>query len=182
MYEQAKLDEAKYFYSLMAAEHNDRQKFNYNLSAFLTSARSVLQYALDEAQTENGGQTWYSKQISTSHILSFFKDKRDVNIHAEPVKPSMNATVFATATVGIRASASVIVHDSKGNIKYQSPMETSDRQDKQQAKEKQADITIRYRFSDWKGTEDVMTLSQMYLDELKRLVEDGKQKGFLTEG
>ncbi len=70
----------------------------------------------------------FDKQIGTSRVLSFFKDKRDANIHAEPVKPSLNVTVSATETMVIRASASVTVRDSKGNIKYQSPVETPEHQ------------------------------------------------------
>lgn len=50
MFEQEKLKEAKYFYSRMKEERGqeDRESFKYNLSAFLSVARSVLQYALKE--------------------------------------------------------------------------------------------------------------------------------------
>ena len=55
MYEQEKLGEANYFYSRMLSEAVDRDAFIFNLSAFLSSARSVLQYAFKEAQTKSGG-------------------------------------------------------------------------------------------------------------------------------
>lgn len=181
MYEEAKLAEANYFYSMMVENYNDRQKFDYNLSAFLTSARSVMQYILEEAQSMEGGRSWYDRQISTRRILSFFKDKRDVNIHSEPAKPSINATVSVTETIRIKDTASIIVRDSEGNIKYQSPTRTNERKDKPQAKLKQSDINIRYLFSDWKEEEDLMTLCQIYLDELQIFVNDWKQRGFLTE-
>lgn len=54
--ERSKLAEARYFYSRMRKEVDDREAFTCNLSAFLAAARSVLQYALKEAKTKTGGQ------------------------------------------------------------------------------------------------------------------------------
>ena len=179
MYEKAKLDEAKYFYSQMSTTFNDNEKFKYNLSAFLTSARSVLQYALEEAKGKNSGQVWYDKQIAASHTLVFFKDKRDVNIHAEPVHPTKHLTATATAKIGIRASASVIVKDANGNMKYQSQTATSQNDAKPQPSQETESIVVRWVFSDWAGPEDIMTLCQKYIDELDNLVKDGMKQGFL---
>lgn len=55
MYEQEKLDEARYFLSQMAMSADQPRAFRYELSAFLSAARSALQYALDEARAKVGG-------------------------------------------------------------------------------------------------------------------------------
>ena len=178
MYENGKLAEAKYFYSRMFTDFDDRERFNYNLSAFLSSARSVLQYALEEAKTKTGGQQWYDNHMAGSSVLSFFKDKRDINIHSEPVKPVQHIHVTATATVHLSASVSVTHTDASGNILYQSPPETPKPELKKS--DTPAVVMSRYVFTDWTGGQDVMALSQMYLDELDRVVKDGIHKGFLT--
>jgi len=174
------LGEAKYFYSQMSANFNDREKFTYNLSGFLSSARSVLQYALEEAKGRSGGQVWYDRRVSASNILSFFKDKRNVNIHDEPVRPIQNASVRITAKIGISVSVSAVVRDANGNIKSQSSSETPQQEAQSQTTEKPASLEVRYLFSDWTGAEDIMTLCQKYIGELDYFVNDGIEQGFLT--
>ena len=61
----------------MKAEVNTPENFQYELSAFLSAARSILQYSLKEAQHKSGGQKWYDDYIAGSAILVFFKDKSE---------------------------------------------------------------------------------------------------------
>jgi hypothetical protein len=178
MHENSKLKEAKYFYSRMLADFNDRERFNYNLSAFLASARSVLLYALEEAKTKSGGQQWYDSQMAGSAVLSFFRDKRDINIHHEPVSPTRHTDVSITETVHISDSVSVTLTGANGKILYQSPPEIHKPESKKP--DTSPVVNTRYMFADWNGSEDVMALSQMYLDELQRVVKDGIHNGFLT--
>jgi hypothetical protein len=180
MHEQSKLNEAKYFYSQMSANFGEREKFTYNLSAFLSSARSVAQYALKEAKSRNGGEAWYIQYIRESNTLSFFTGKRDVNIHSEPIRPIMNVTARAVVKARIIVSASVVVQDENGNIKQQSSTNTPQLEAKPAQAQEPTQLTVRYLFSDWTGAEDIMTLSQKYIDELQELVQDGIKKGFLT--
>ncbi len=56
MHEKDKIIEAEYFYSRMKQEQHDRDAFRHNLSAFLSAARSVLQYALKEAETNTNSK------------------------------------------------------------------------------------------------------------------------------
>lgn len=37
-----------------------------------------------------------------------------------------------------------------------------------------------YEFKDWPGSGDLLTLCRRYLDEIKRIVDDGRALGFLT--
>jgi len=178
MNEREKLEEARYFYSRIQAEVNNPKPYQYNLSAFLSAARSVLQYACKEAENKNGGRTWYDNHITNSSVLPFFRDKRDVNIHTEPVKPRKDAHVSMKSTLFLSSSLSVKLMDNNGNV-----------MDQRSIKEAKAPsnpptdgtiVEIKYRFSDWSGSEDVTELSRKYLDELADVVDDGIKRGFIS--
>ncbi len=44
----------------------------------------------------------------------------------------------------------------------------------------QIKVEIKYTFDDWTGNEDVLNLSQKYLQELKAFIEDGVIKKFIS--
>ena len=108
MHEQQKLDEANYFLGLMAAVINQPDAFRFLLSAFLGAARSVLQYALLEADTTpkssppSAGKTWYDAQVSGKPVIKFLKDKRDISIHRQPVAPVAHVAVAVYDVAGFR--------------------------------------------------------------------------------
>jgi hypothetical protein len=64
MNESGKIREAEYFLAQMDRERENAEHFGYNLSALLSSARSVLQYALEEANLKPGGQAWYDLKMT----------------------------------------------------------------------------------------------------------------------
>ena len=70
MNEQYKLDEAKFFLARMEESIRDREAFRYYMSAFLTAARSVTQYAWAESRSK-GRQKWYNETIAEYEVLSF---------------------------------------------------------------------------------------------------------------
>lgn len=178
MHEGKKLEEAKYFYFKMIEEQRHREIFTYNLSAFLSSARSVLQYALNEAKTKSGGQQWYDNCISASCILRFFKDKRDINIHTELIQPQAYYKLEFSETIHLSNSISVTVTDKDENIKEQYCLNKPE----PLLEESQAPVVmeIKYKFDNWDGSEDVLRLCQMYIQELENLIEDGVNKGLIT--
>jgi hypothetical protein len=178
MNERKKLEEARYFYSRIQAEVDDPNAYQYNLSAFLSAARSVLQYACKEAKNKSGGQAWYDNRIANSSILPFFRDKRDINIHTEPVKPRKDYQVSMKATVHISSSLSIKLKDEKGNVIDQRCIKEA--KPPHEPPTDSASVEIRYRFSDWSGSEDVTELSQKYLDELEDVVDDGVKRGFIS--
>ena len=62
MHERSKIEEARYFLRQLEATGRYAQglrPFTFQLSAFLSAARSILQYALKEARTKRGGEDWY---------------------------------------------------------------------------------------------------------------------------
>lgn len=177
MHELIKLEESRYFYSMICKEFQNSNFLAYNLSAFLAAARSVLQYALKEAKTKSGGKHWYDTKVSVSPILSFFKDKRDINIHEEPVKPLKHTGITLVETVRVSESITVTKYDASGNLLDESTSESITEPEKSYIPPV---VTHHYQFVDWPGNEDLLTLSQMSLDELRRMVDDGIARGFIT--
>jgi len=170
MHERKKFREAEYFYSKMIEEQERREKFTYSLSAFLSSARSVLQYTLKEAKTKSGGGQWYDNLILTSPVLKFFKDKRDINIHTEPIQPLAHYKSEFSVNIHLSASVSVTVMDKDGNIKEQ--YSSGEPEPIPKDLEIPEVMEIKYKFDDWVGSEDVLTLCKMYIQELDLTFKD----------
>jgi hypothetical protein len=178
MNEIEKLREAKYFFSKMIKERENWDVFRFSLSAFLSSARSVIQYALAEAEGKTGGQKWYDDWMTCSTILSFFKDKRDFNIHVSPVALRKHIKVEITDVLRLSDSVDIEVRGKNGEL-----IESRHIEEKQQSEklpEPSAISETRYEFKDWSGTEDVITLCERYIQELEKLVEDGIKRGYIS--
>jgi hypothetical protein len=151
--------------------------FQYELSAFLSASRSVLQYALKEARSKAKGQAWYDNHISSNKTLGFFKDKRDLNVHAQPLQPSKKVSVVVSDEVRLSESVLVVLKRTDGTVETQeSPQEPSSTT----RSTTHSRTTIQYFFRDWTGTEDVIELSKQYLHALQHLVDDGIRRGLLS--
>jgi hypothetical protein len=60
MHEDLKIAEAQHFLQeLIRSAPRDPVVTRYSVSAFLSAARSALQYALEEAKCKQAGQSWY---------------------------------------------------------------------------------------------------------------------------
>ena len=67
MNEYAKLKEANYFLDKMRQVKANYEEFVFNLSAFISSARSVMQYI--EAETKSKSNlSWYEKKTNSSGV------------------------------------------------------------------------------------------------------------------
>jgi hypothetical protein len=95
-----KLDEAQYFLEgmIQAQSAQDERAFRYELSAFLSAARTVLQYAFAECG-RTGRLDWYETAVTRDSCLAFLKLQRDDNVHGRPVAP------MAVETAGMNPDA-----------------------------------------------------------------------------
>ena len=184
MHEQTKINEAKYFLAQMTALVDDRAAFNFNLSAFLAAARSALQYAHNEAKSQSGGQAWYDGQVDGKPVVKFFKDKRNVSIHVNPVSPSARIGVSITeAIIHVGDSSSVTIDRADGTIeeeKSSSSLPPPPPSPPPPTETGSSSVSYEYFFSDWPGSEDVLQLCQTYITEVEAIVSDGVANGFLT--
>jgi hypothetical protein len=74
MNERYKIREARFFLAKMEESVSNREAFRYYLSAFLSAARSVTQYAREESKLK-GGVQWYDKTIAGNVVLSYTSQK-----------------------------------------------------------------------------------------------------------
>jgi hypothetical protein len=175
MHEQIKLDEAKHFIRGMIRARGTPEEFGYELSAFLSAARSVLQYSLAEAKAHPAGQQWYEAQTKRGTV-SYFKDKRNHSVHVAPpnvrahigVKIYESVTPSDAVTIELRDPAGHVAGRSYAETAYERPLDSA------------TSIDNVYTFDDWKGPEDVIALCGKYLTELEAIVMDGQSRGLLT--
>jgi len=139
----------------MYAERTNPAVFTRELSAFLAAARSVLQYALAEAQGKPGGQSWY-EQVMQNPLLSFFKNLRDNNVHVVPVEPVTKTTMEVAGMLNI-----------------------GDDDDEHWIPHKHMRMIWRYEFQE-RPYEDVLDLSLHYLKTLEDIVNDGTSRALIS--
>jgi hypothetical protein len=182
MHESEKLEEARHFLERMR-QATEPKGFQYELSAFLTAARSALQYACKEAKSEakkkTGGQSWYDNAVSSAPLVQFFKKERDLNVHETPVVPS------TSVTIGLPALA---ISGGMGRVEPVSSPDHAPRCDTPAGDPapivppwQPPVVTYEYSFKDWTGPEDAISLCEQYLAEVQAIVSDGEVRGHLTK-
>lgn len=184
MNEDSKMQEAEYFLHGIAKVASDPNATRFELSAFLSAARSVLQYALEEAKRKPGGQAWYDDAVGVDAVVKFLRDRRDTNIHQQPVPMQTNTTIeVGTAVLTMSGGLSaVVIRGATGE--QGGPIELDvalpPRIPPLPAIDESPRTTHTYVFKDWGGPEDVIALCTRYLAEIRRIVADGRALGFLT--
>ena len=162
----------------MKSINHETEEFHFELSAFLSSARSVLQYANEEARTKQNGTSWYVNYVTGHSVLKFFKDKRDINIHAEPVKTHKHMEVTDYIDFQISESVHIEVTKEDGTKEVR---ESTDKPPKKAGKHLKTTYKESYFFTDWSGHENVIELCDKYVDELEKFIKDGCIKGILSQ-
>ncbi len=174
MNENKKFNEAKHFFEQMKSNKINRAIFEHNLSAFLTSSRTVFQYALKEAESKDGGKDWYDNHVSSSSTIRFLKNKRDLNIHSEPVTTQAHHSVKSVFNLHTYGTASVT--DKDGNVVSQTNFGVPP----EQVPKNKTTVDIIYKFKDWDGNEDVISLCEMYIREIEGFIGEGIRKSIIT--
>ncbi len=177
MHERHKIKEAHFFLGRMESAVLTPDVFPYFLSAFLSAARSVLQYALEEVRSKPGGQAWYDGRVAVDAILKFFKDKRDVNIHVEPMVLNREIAVTDTARIAISESVVLTIHRADGSVEKR---EIKNEPAAALIEESPSTIRVKFRFADWPGSEDVVALAKAYISRLEVFVNTGIQGQWIT--
>lgn len=178
MYQEEKQAEAQYFYDRMIQEQQTPQYFGYNLSAFLSASRSSLQYIYREVKSNTQAKAWYKAYMSSSSVLKFFRDRRDINIHIEPVQPEVALQINVAESVVVSDSVSVAI--PSGDRNTESEHSSSSPPPKPRASAGSVSLGPKYTLEDWEGNEDIPTLCEMYIEELANMIQDGLSKGYIT--
>ena len=122
------------------------------------------------ADANDDFQQWLQQQTtaieSQKKEFQEFKDKRDKNIHQEPIIPDQVTSINETISVSdsIVAILENTVTGEKEIISSTSP----------QIPENKTTISHSYKFSDWSGPEDIVDLCEKYISELEGFINSGK--------
>jgi hypothetical protein len=164
MHEEPKIAEADYFLNGIAGSADDPNATRYQASAFLTAARSALQYAREEAMTRAGGQQWYDNAVVRDPVVKFLKDHRDINVHERPLPMRTHTIIEVGAAVLTFQStlAATIIRRATGEQEHRvlkDPVSSS-APPMPVSLQPVADgnRSYAYEFKDWPGSEDLLTL------------------------
>lgn len=117
-----KLLEAKYFLERMAENQSTQDAFKYNLSAFLAAARSVTAIMQKEFDKVFGFKDWYEEiqaTLQSDDAMRLLRDKRDITIHQQPVRPRAHVNVSITERIALSDSMSIVITRADGTIERQ---------------------------------------------------------------
>lgn len=167
---------------MMKETDGNRQRLKYNLSAFVSAARSVTFVLQKERPKNPESDEWYTKKQKWMKedvrdiLFTFFVDKRNHALKEGLIDPRAEISIVADVSVVTSVSVEAVVRDVEGNIK--------DHEYEPSAKPKPAykpnskeETKNKWFFKDWQYTdEDVITLCEKYLNELKKIVEEAESK------
>jgi hypothetical protein len=117
---QQKYNEAEYFLGMMKENDEDRQRFKYNLSAFLSAARSVTFVLQKESSKNPEFKEWYSKKqkwMKGDAVFKFFVGKRNYVLKERLIDPQAEISTTVEVTCVASISVEVVVRDAEGNLK-----------------------------------------------------------------
>ena len=116
---QQKYNEAEYFLEMVKDNDENRQRFEYNLSAFLSAARSVTFVLQKESSKNPEFDEWYCKkqmQMKRDKLFKFLKKKRDSGIHKKIIKPRAEISTTIPFSGAGSVSVETIVRNADGTI------------------------------------------------------------------
>lgn len=172
-----KLNEAKYFLEQMKQHIDSPEEFVYNLSAFLSAARSVTFIMQNEFSKIPEFREWYrrkQKKMENSELFRFFNGLRVAAIHRKVVIPNRNVKIEFTETITVGDSIVVEARDKDGNLLQR---HESDFQPESSVENEHEDVkTEVYWYFDEKPESDAITLCTRYIEELELLVKECTEK------
>ena len=163
-----KFIEAKFFFDRMVENQSVRDAFKFNLSAFLSAARSVTLFMQKEYHKVSGFKEWYIKkqdEMGKDPYMKLLDDKRDLTIHQHQVEMKGNVKVEITETIGISDSVSFKLIRQDGTV-----IEGGSQASKPPNKAKnETRIEWLWYFNDLPG-KDIVALSKEHLEKLEKLI------------
>ncbi|TBU75195.1 hypothetical protein [Phytopseudomonas daroniae] len=174
-YEQ-KIADADYFFRQMCqVGDSSREDFTRQLSAFISSSRSVLQYGLRETKGNAEKKNAYLDLLKKHEVVEFFKDIRDLDIHERPVSPKAHVR---TLVVDLVRATSGVVSTEEDEARWMDPTYEPIQQDVILIKTVES-TTVDYRFHDWPGPENVIALCDIYMIKIKQIISAARADGLI---
>ena len=172
-----KVREAEFFLGQMKKTVNSPDEFRWNLSAFLSAARSVTWFLQSEFARTQGFKTWYGEkqeEMRKDPAMRFFVSKRNFSIKQASLTPRQAITVKASGTIRPSGALEIkVIRDGKVVERRELPAS-----EQPAPVEVPAHVTYSHLFPDFPGGErNVIDACQEYLSKLKSVVREwmGKQ-------
>lgn len=96
-----KLGEAKFFLDQLKPNYGKLKKFDYYLSAFISSARSVLWVMRSEYSKVLGWEQWYKDRKPNAEETALLKGTNDIRIRTEKIGSLQTASTFTVTGITI---------------------------------------------------------------------------------
>mgnify|MGYP000854142803 CR=1 FL=1 len=175
-----KLDEAKFFLKEMK-KNEDNSSFDYYLSAFISSARSVIWIMRSEHSHLEKWKGWYDSLSISSEEEVFLKKINGIRIRCEKIKP-LQTKVAIELSLPLGFESKELEEFIKNNANTELEVDINETEDEY----KPADVTderasFQCMMSDvYKTIEDflnenVITVCERYLHWLERIVDEGER-------
>jgi hypothetical protein len=199
-----KLGEAKYFLDRMRESQPDGTAFKYNLSAFLSAARSVRNFLRAEYENVPGFMQWWESKrawvgikkgretASYEEVLrkiskisdpvqaanAFFDETRNVTIHQRSVEPRAHVNVELSAPLRLGATLTAVIVRAEGTTEERPNLgETEPPAAVPETAESEPTVEWRWYFLDLPPAaeeKDVVALSEEHVARLERLVSEAE--------
>lgn len=179
MHVQEKMGEAHYFFEKIKlyAEAEDRNGIVYNISAFLCSSRSILQYIHRSVKNNKDSKIWYEKIVNRHAIIKQFRDLRDTSIHERQIKiPAIHYASIGSCT-GLSEETHPI-SNTKNEILEQNKPNTPNENNTSLSRE--GELKTEYYFERAGNGKDIITLCDEYLDVLISIVSEWRSLSGIT--
>ncbi|HBJ00296.1 MAG TPA: hypothetical protein DDY89_04355 [Lysinibacillus sp.] len=166
---QFKLNEAEFFFGNMREHEQDDDKlyFRYYLSAFVSSLRSVLQYAYEYDSKK------YEKLVTNLKYKKYFTGIRNENIHQKPVNVSKVKSIELRSMVVIEPKSIVYTLD-EGQLKKMPIEDLIESFEIQKSSEPpdQKDYLIGENQMEYFIDDSLLDICKKYIEEIEKFVQE----------
>ena len=172
----AKVQEAMYFLQRMEDEQADRDACKYNLSAYLSAARSVTFFMQKEFARAPDFEEWYATEqeaIRRDPVMPFYLEARNRTLHQEYVPTRTRIRVDVNDSVGVSDSVGVVVRRGDGTLER---WDAGEQRPERPAEPTPSEINVEWKWyfqnpPSGAKERDVMALCAAYVSALGALVD-----------
>ena len=172
-----KLEEAKYFLKQMQKNKNQYHPFIYNLSAFLSAARSITFFMQKLYKKAPNFNKWYNlkqNEMKKDKDFDFFNDMRLATVHTTSVIPNQTLTHNKPEKISIADSILIQQVDKNGKIIVQRNINSKNAK-ASKISENQSSFELIWMFKE-RSDRTVLQLCEAHIKKLEKLVIECEEK------
>ena len=110
-------------------------------------------------------------------LFDFFVEKRNYVLKEGLIDPQAEISITVDVAIVVSVSVEAVIRDAEGNLKDYEYSESPAKPNPASKPNSKEETKYKWFFKDWQYTdEDVITLCERYLKELKIIVEEAESK------